>query len=817
MKITSFLLFLVFSLQVVAQNVQNTEKPQKTYETKFVDRAPKIDGVLDDAAWQDANIATDFVMFRPTSGLPEPENLKSEVKIVYDNEAIYFGAYLHDDKPNEIPMEFQTRDNFGSADFFGIVLNPLNDGINQTEFFVMSTGNQNDCKVLPSGQEDWSWNAVWYSDVKLVNDGWIVEVKIPYSALRFSNESIQTWSMNFHRRQEKTRDQYSWNFIPRDQGTIAKFDGLLTGIENIKPPTRLSFSPYGSASLDEYEGDYDFGWSAGMDLKYGISENFTLDATLIPDFGQVAFDDLVLNLGPFEHRYSEKRAFFTEGVDLFSKADFFYSRRVGNTPLGYEDIEEMEDIEIVENPFKVDMLNAIKVSGRTKGGLGIGVFNAITEKTKATIRDIGAEESREIVTEPFANYNVLVFDQQFNKNSFITLLNTNVFRDGSFRDSNVTALLLDLKTKNSKYGVSGGVAMSNINENQEMTSGYEAVLEIGKVSGKHQFDVEVAFRDSNYDKNDLGYQARNNYLNFETSYSYRIYEPIGKFNRYSLYTWYDANFINELDKSLPSYQAKSNRYAGSNIGFNINATTKKELSFGGNVNSGIGQQYDYYEPRVEGRFYKKNPFTGSNLWISTDYRKTLALDLAAFHGRRHNDTNTYTALSVAPRYRINNNITLLYDFELDIENDEKGYVTLDDDENIIFGNRDILRVVNSVATKYNFNTKSSVGLTFRHYWSPVDYDDNFYLLQHDGLLVDNSYSNNEDLNYNIWNFDLNYSLEFAPGSQISLLYRNSIFAEGVNPDISFTSNIKEMFNEPLYNQLSLKLIYYLDYNRLKRS
>jgi len=816
MKITSFLLCLFFSLQIVAQTTQNIEEIQKTYTTKFVDKAPKIDGVLDDAAWKNTNIATDFVMFRPTSGLPEPENLKSEIKVVYDNEAIYFGAYLHDDKPLEIPMEFQTRDNFGNADFFGIVLNPQNDGINQTQFFVMSTGNQNDAKVLPSGQEDWSWNAVWYSEVKLVADGWIVEVKIPYSALRFSNEAIQTWSMNFHRRQQNTRDQYSWNFIPRDKGTIAKFDGLLTGIENIEPPVRLSFSPYGSTTVDEYEGDYDFGWSAGMDLKYGITENFTLDATLIPDFGQVAFDDLVLNLGPFEQRYSEKRAFFTEGVDLFSKADFFYTRRVGNTPVGYDGVAELENVEIIDNPGKVDMLNAIKVSGRTKGGLGIGVFNAITEKTKATIRDIGEEESREIITEPFANYNVLVFDQQFNKNSSVTLLNTSVLREGSFRDANVSALLFDLKTKNSKYGIEGGIAMSNINENKTITSGYEAVLELGKVSGKHQFDMEFAFRDANYDKNDLGYQSRNNFTNVEGSYSYRIYEPKGKFNNYNLSLWFESSFINKLDKSLLSYQEKSNHYTGSDMGFNINGTTKKQLSLGMHINSGIGQQYDYYEPRVEGRFYKKNPFMGSNLWISTDYSKTLAMDLSVFHGIRFNETNTYSALSISPRYRINNHITLVYDFALDIENDEKGYVTLDATDNIIFGNRDILRVENAISTKYNFNTKSSVGLAFRHYWSPVDYDDNFYKLQDDGLLIDSDYSNNEDINYNIWNFDLNYSLEFAPGSQISVLYRNSIFVEGDNPNLSFTTNIKDMFKESLSNQLSLKLIYYLDYNRLKR-
>ncbi|MEN8123119.1 MAG: DUF5916 domain-containing protein, partial [Bacteroidota bacterium] len=513
MKLLHLLIFIFIPFQLIAQD------SKKTYETKFVEHPPKIDGVLDDLAWQNSNIATDFVMFRPGSGTPEPENLKSEVKIVYDNNAIYFGAFLHNDKPEEIPMEFQTRDNFGNADGFGVFINPQNDGINQTMFFVMSTGNQNDAKTLPNGNDDWSWNAVWYSEVNLVENGWIVEIKIPYSALRFSNEKAQTWGINFFREHQKTKDQYSWNFIPRDKGKASQYDGLLTGIKNIEPPVRLNLSPYVSASEEESDGDYSFGWSAGMDLKYGISENFTLDATLIPDFGQTAFDDIVLNLGPFEQQYSEKRQFFTEGLDLFSKADFFYTRRVGNLPIGWEDIEIMEDVEIINNPDKVDMLNAVKLSGRTKKGMGIGVFNAVTEKTKATINqvdDVGNMTEREIVTEPLANYNVMVVDQQFNKNSSVTLLNTSVLRKGSFRDANVSALLFELMTKDSKYGLFGGVGMSNIHENHDYTTGYEAVFGFGKFGGKHQYDIEFSYRDDKYNKNDLGFQRNNNFVSLES-------------------------------------------------------------------------------------------------------------------------------------------------------------------------------------------------------------------------------------------------------------------------------------------------------------
>ena len=161
---------------------------------------------------------------------------------------------------------------------------------------------------------------------------------------------------------------------------------------------------------------------SGMDIQYGVTENFTLDATLI-DFGQVGFDDVSLNLGPFEQVFNEQRQFFIEGTELFNKAELFFSRRIGGTPTNYETVNNnlRANEEVIDNPDAVKMLNAVKISGRTKKGLGIGFFNAITEKTEATIRDSITGDIRMEVTEPFTNYNIFVLDQVFNKNSAITL------------------------------------------------------------------------------------------------------------------------------------------------------------------------------------------------------------------------------------------------------------------------------------------------------------------------------------------------------------------------------------------------------------
>ena len=796
------LLILLFIISTFSLFSQNTPKSLNALR---VTNPPLIDGVLDDDAWKNVEMAKDFVMFRPGSGDKEHENQKTEVKVIYDDEAIYFGAYLYDDNVKDIPMESSTRDNFSQVDWFGFMLNPYNDGQNQTEFFVQATGNQADAKSTINS-EDFRWNGVWTSAVKVVDNGWIVEIKIPYSALRFSNEKVQTWSVNFHRRIQNKKEQFTWNFIDKTKGNIQQYDGLLTGIENIKPPVRLSLSPYASTSYTTFDNENNFNTNYGVDLKYGINESFTLDATLIPDFGQTAFDDITLNLGPFEQHFSEKRSFFTEGTELFSKGDLFYSRRIGNAPSAYYDEGNLADNEeIIENPTDVNMLNAIKISGRTKKGLGIGVFNAITEKTEAKIKNLDTDEIRKVVTEPFTNYSVVVLDQQFNKNSSVSFVNTNVLRNGSFRDANVSALLFNLSNKANKYNINGGFGISNINEFGTKSNGFISSVEIGKVSGNWQYEIEHNLEDDKFDNNDLGFQQRNNFSNFEGQISYRIFEPTEKFDDYRVTFWADLDYL-----------YKPNTYTGNSMGLNYYFQTKKtKFAFGGNINASIGKQYDYYEPRVEGRYFTQNTRISINQFISSDYRKKFAIDVSVFYANRIEENNNYIFTNISPRYRVNDNLSFVYSFRFNKDTNDKGYVNELEDGSIIFGNRDTKSITNSISGKYNFSTKAALSLTFRQYWSPVKYDDQFFLLNDNGTLTKNSYTANHDINFNTWNFDLNFNWEFAPGSQLIALYRNSLFNEDEFSNLNFKDNLNNLFDEPMLHNLSLRLVYYIDYNKAK--
>ena len=368
------LLAIVFSIPISAQN----NKKRKTINTTRVTNAPKIDGILDDEAWEKAELCKDFMIFKPENGAPVPAEYQTVVKVVYDDEAIYISAQMNDPDPAGIPKEFAVRDNFSQADFFLVTINPNDDGQNPFEFIVQSTGNQADSKVS-NGNEDFNWSAVWESDVSTDDKGWNVEMKIPYRALRFANRPIQSWGFNFHRRLEKLNSQHTWTHVDNSVGRWTQYDGLIEDFRNIEPPTRLNLYPYASATSTTFEGKTDFNWSVGMDIKYGLTDNFTLDATLIPDFSQVGFDEVRLNLGPFEQTFEEQRQFFTEGTELFNKGRLFFSRRVGGSPSKEitDLVNILENENIVEQTSSVNILNAVKVSGRTKKGLGLGFLNAI--------------------------------------------------------------------------------------------------------------------------------------------------------------------------------------------------------------------------------------------------------------------------------------------------------------------------------------------------------------------------------------------------------------------------------------------------------
>lgn len=796
-KILFCLLSLFFGHSVYAQTQDSI--PRKKLSITRITEAPKIDGILNDAAWQNAPIATDFVERQPNNGKPIPDSLKTEVKIVYDDLGIYFGATMKDPQPDKIPKELTERDGIGNDDFFFVLLNGYNDRQQSLQFIVTAAGVQYDAKMT-NEDEDNSWNAVWYSAVQINDEGWVAEIFIPYSELRFPNKDIQVWGLNMEREFRRTRTRYSWSPIDNTKGSYSIYDGEIYGIENVHPPTRLSFQPYVSTYVNDLDGKTETVFNAGMDLKYGINDAFTLDLVLIPDFGQSKFDAAVLNLSAYETQYEENRPFFTEGTELFSKGNLFYSRRVGGYPSG--DVELRENEEIDNFPTLVNLLNALKVSGRTSKNLGIGVFNAITQSAYAKIRNTETQETRKSLVEPLTNFNILVLDQRFGDNNSVSFVNTNVLREGGFRDANVSGIYSDLTNKKNTYSLSSGFAGSWVMED-ETKFGVDARANLAKISGANRVAAGINVRSRDYDINDMGYSSEENFIIYSGYYGYRYLQPKGFLN--NLYLNFNLNYGRRLEPDL---------YTDFVFNFNSSFTTKKFFAFGGGFETTPFGRNDIYEPRIEGKYVKVPAYYNTWVWFSTDYRKKLALDVNIDWYKYDEKDRGNIELEIRPQYRVSDKWKIFLSTDMIVSDNEEGFVDLVG-EDIIFGKRDRNTLINSLESQYIFNNKMSLNLAFRHYYSEVEYSQ-FFTLQEDGHLIENSaYDENQNTTYNNWNIDLRFSWWFAPGSQLSILYRNAMEDFQNEARVGFSNNFKNLFDAPQLNSLSLRITYYLDYNRMK--
>jgi len=779
---------------------------KKSVEAVRISSPPKIDGVLDDSVWDSVPIASDFNMWQPGNEGEITEEYKTEVKIAYDNTAVYVAAYMFDPDPDNILSQFSQRDEvYVQADLFYIALNTYNDGINETRFYVTSAGTIGDSKSSQNN-EDFNYNVVFNCKISKDEKGWYAEFKIPYNALRFPEVETQDWSVNFYRLLKTKNETHTWNFIDKEVGNPKLYNGLITGVKDIDPPIRLTFYPFAQGVVSTFDGNTETDFKAGLDLKYGISDSFTLDLTLIPDFGQAAFDEVRLNLGPFEQTFGENRPFFTEGVELFNKGDIFFSRRVGGPPTG--DVGELDSNEVVSDyPSSVNILNAIKVSGRTKKGLGIGVFNAITQKTYAEIENTETGEHREVLIEPLTNYNVFVLDQEFNGNSSVSLINTNVTREGSdFRNGNVTAGVFSIADKENTFRTSGRAIFSNINEGDGIKTGFQSELDIFRIKGNFRYRIGHDFANTTLDINDLGLNFRNNFNNFVVGASYEIFEPTKTFDKYRI----DFT-IRHRRLYKPSVQT-------SNF-FNLNAffITTSRLAFGGGLN-GSSKRDDYFEPRVEGRYVTYSPNMGTHLWVSTDYRKKFAIDFNTGYRAYFGDPQVNYSFGFEPRYRFSEHFLVVLSSNGYLSNNNIGYVYNDDTE-IYFGQRTIVNLENSLTASYNFDPYKAIDLRFRNFWGTADYSDNtFFTLNEDGSLTDAEYDTsiyNPNTNFNIWNIDLSFRWRFAPGSEATLLYRNQIFNQDELSTIDYVESLENLFNQPAQHVVSLRITYFIDYNNVK--
>lgn len=765
--------------------------------------SPKIDGKLDEAIWESAESATSFLQQAPRPGQPSMQ--KTEVRILYSDEAIYVGARMYDSAPDSILKQLSARDDYQSnTDAFGVLFDTYHDRRNGFFFAVTAAGVQTDSRYVLD-KADATLNSVWFSKVSIDSLGWTVEMKIPFQALRFPGQSDQMWGVNYTRIIRRYREQSWWNNVDQNVNGIVNQAGDLYGLNNIQSPVRLALMPYVSGYYENFNGSNSFSGNGGMDVKYGLNESFTLDMTLIPDFGQTISDNIVLNLSPFEVRYDERRYFFTEGTDLFNKNDLFYSRRIGARPIGYSAVfGQLSANEIIDdNPDVTRLYNAIKLSGRTQNKIGFGFFNAVSAPTFATVYNTADDSYRRIETNPLTNYNCLVYEKIFGKNSYIGFANTFVLRNGLARDAVVSSVQGRKSDKSNKYAVEGFFDYSqlfNAGVNGP-ASGFRYSIEGGKVSGKFIAKLRHKLVSNTFDCNDMGYLDRNNYFNVGSTFGYNVFKPFGRF----MWT------INEINTDMSFMYEPAHRTFFTITGKHI-FTFRNFLTVGANWLANPIKAYDFFETRVAGRYliYPKNYELGG--FISSDYRKKFSLDLNASHRIFLERNRTITKYSISPRWRVTDKLFLVYKWENELKNDNVGFVTLLPAGNIIFGVRNLNTVISTFTGTYIFTNTMGLSLRVRHYWSEVKYK-SYFELNDNGKVQDFDYSGNANLSFNAFNIDLVYTWQFLPGSELSIVWKNAIYSSSQQLIGSYIEDVNYIFDAPQSNSLSLKWIWYIDAGR----
>jgi len=447
------IIFLFLSISVFAQS-------KRVYTTQRITQEPKIDGILDDAAWQTGNWEGNFTQRQPHDGAAATE--KTFFKVFFTDNYIYVAVKALDNQADSIDSRLVRRDNM-EGDMVGIHFDSYHDLRTSFSFMVNAAGVKSDVLYSNNGDnEDENWNPIWTVKTSKDANGWYAEAKIPLSQLRFSKKNNKIWGFNVARFIYRDQELSFWNPVPLTSSGFVYSFGELHGISELKPKRILEIAPYGSIGLqtsEKEEGNpYATGskmlYGLGVDGKIGITNDFVLDFTFNPDFGQVEADPSEVNLTTFETYQREQRPFFIEGSNILNfkitpgdhdgaKDNLFYSRRVGRRPQYYPDISDSEYIDL---PMETKILGALKITGKTKNGLSVGVMESITREEKASISKLGQERKESV--EPLTNYFVARMQQDINKG------NTIIGGELNTSNRNITSNNLLFLPKNA---VSGGL------------------------------------------------------------------------------------------------------------------------------------------------------------------------------------------------------------------------------------------------------------------------------------------------------------------------------------------------------------------------
>lgn len=461
---------IFFVLIAFAQAYAGGSKGSKEIKISKSNSPIEVDGKLNETVWQGMPLL-DFYQRDPDEGKPSTQ--KTAVKVTYDDEAFYVGAYCYDSEPDSIVTVLARKDQWVQSDYFMLFLDPYFDKRSGYYFYATPSGSVGDGTLFNSDWDESSWNGVWEAKTQRTGDGWTVEMRIPFSQLRFNKRNDMTWGINFKRNISRRNEQTYYILLKKNEsGFVSKF-AELKGFEEIGTGTNLEVLPYMVQKAqylihdqnDPFYKSSQYKTTFGADLKWGINSNLTLDMTVNPDFGQVEVDPAVLNLSAYETFYDEKRPFFIEGSNLLAFGyggsnnnwgfnwggpDMFYSRRIGKAPTG-----PAADGDFVDYPGETQIIGAAKLTGKISDGWSVYALNAVTNSMNARSYTNGLTTLKEV--QPLSNATVFRTLKEFDESRFgLGFMGTSMIRkfdDGSLRN--------DFSSNSYAAGVDGWVNLDS--------------------------------------------------------------------------------------------------------------------------------------------------------------------------------------------------------------------------------------------------------------------------------------------------------------------------------------------------------------------
>jgi hypothetical protein len=833
--------------------------------------APEIDGFLNDEAWRMAPVATNFVQMEPLEG--EAATERTEVRVLYGSEALYVAFRAFDSDPAEIAGQLTRRDADSYSDAVHIIIDSYFDRRTAFHFGVNPVGVKTDVYRFNDTDDDSSWDAVWDVATLVDDQGWTAEFRIPYSQLRFGNHDDQTWGINFAREIARRNETATWAPIRQSDAAVVSKSGELRGLKGLGTPRRIELKPFTLARLTQspddpgnpfYESN-DFSPSGGLDLKYGVTNDLTLDVTVNPDFGQVEADPAQVNLSAFESFYPEQRPFFIEGASIYNfgigigdgdmgSESLFYSRRIGRPPQGWPDTKSG----FADVPETTTIVGAWKLSGKTQEGWSIGLLHAVTAEENASVLT-GGEATLESPVEPLSNYAVARIQKDFREGrSAVGFIGTAANRSGKVADplhlrTGAYAGGLDFRHRfgeEDKYlangyllgshvrGSEGAIELTQLSaaryfqrpdaDHTEMDptltslNGWAGKLEFMKVAdGYWRWGTTVTAKSPGFEPNDLGFQRESDLLLQAAFVGYNHYTPSEKLRQWNLNAnaWHGWSFGGE-------------RLA---TGGNINGSLTLLNYWGGH--GGINRDFEAFSDGTlrGGPLVRREPKSNGWFGFFSDSRKAVQGNLANNWSVASDSDSWSWNSSLNLRWRTSGRMNVsLGPFINRTVNDLQwiGHFALDD-SHYLFGEVD--QRTFGVTGRFDFTFQPDLTLQVyaqpfisagsyedfkqvnepraepyseRYSSVPVSRSGDEYLADLNGDGVSESFRD-PDFNFKQFRSTLVLRWEYRPGSLIYLVWSQGRDHYGMDGSFDLGENMDTLFQQEAENVFMLKMSYWI--------